>query len=139
MLKISRLADYAVILLVKLGEDGDVVTCPVLSSVTGIPEPTVAKILKLASAQGLVYSRRGTRGGYGLTKPLDKTTMASVITAVDGNISLTACADGDTTCEVANACKVSRQWCAINKAIQNMFENITLEHMRSDLGDVCSV
>ena len=45
-------------------------TSPGIAATTGIPEPTVAKVLKTLAAGGLVASQRGARGGYRLLRPL---------------------------------------------------------------------
>lgn len=66
MLKLSRLADYAIVILVRLGEQEGVVTSPSLAADTGVPEPTVAKVLKLLSTHGFVLSQRGQKGATAL-------------------------------------------------------------------------
>ena len=47
-------------------------TSPGIAAATGIPEPTVAKVLKALAAGGLVASQRGARGGYRLMRPLGR-------------------------------------------------------------------
>ena len=69
-------------------------TSPGIAATTGIPEPTVAKVLKTLAAGGLVASQRGARGGYRLLRPLSAIPIADVIAAVDGPIALTACVEG---------------------------------------------
>src|SRR5215472_11495551 len=80
MLRLSKLTDYAVVVLVRLadgqrGEDA-VQTSPGIAGATGVPEPTVAKVLKALAASSLVVSQRGARGGYRLAKPLGAVTIA---------------------------------------------------------------
>lgn len=136
MLRLSKLTDYAVVVLIRLGE-GDrvapdcVQTSPGLSAGTGVPEPTVAKVLKSLATAGLVSSQRGARGGYRLLRPLATISVADVITAVDGPIALTACVDGSTAgCEVSSVCAVKGRWDLVNDAIQNALSGITLADMR---------
>ena len=83
-------------------------TSPGIAATTGIPEPTVAKVLKTLAAGGLVASQRGARGGYRLLRPLAAIPVADVIAAVDGPIALTACVEGsvvecETQCTVPDA------------------------------------
>ena len=66
MLRLSKLTDYAVVVLVRLSRAAGVQTSPGIAATTGIPEPTVAKVLKTLAAGGLVASQRGARGGYRL-------------------------------------------------------------------------
>ena len=72
MFRLSKLSDYAVVVLSELGrtQDGAVRNASGLASATGIAEPTVAKVLKLLASSGLVSSQRGAHGGYRLARPL---------------------------------------------------------------------
>jgi len=137
MLRLSKLTDYAVVVLIRLGE-GDrvfpdrVQTSPGLSAGTGLPEPTVAKVLKFLASAGLVASQRGARGGYRLMRPLATISVADVIIAVDGPIALTACVDGSTAgCEVSSVCAVKGRWDLVNDTIQHALAAITLADMRT--------
>ena len=104
MLRLSKLTDYAVVVLVRLAETEGVQTSPGIAAATGIPEPTVAKVLKTLSSGGLVTSQRGARGGYRLLRPLTQIPVADVIAAVDGPIALAACVDGSAVeCEITGA------------------------------------
>ncbi len=68
MLRLSKLTDYAVVVLVRLSALDGVQTSPGIAAATGIPEPTVAKVLKTLAASDLVSSQRGARGGYRLNR-----------------------------------------------------------------------
>ena len=130
MLKLSKLTDYAVVALVRLGQKNEVTTSPVLSRSTGIPEPTVAKVLKILATQGIVTSQRGARGGYRLAHPLEDISIASVIQAIDGPISLTTCVDGGD-CDARSTCGLGGQWDMVNAAIRNALSAITLADMKN--------
>ncbi|MCE2577236.1 Rrf2 family transcriptional regulator [Komagataeibacter sp. FNDCR1] len=127
MLKLSKLTDYAVVALVRLGQKEDVTTSPVLSRSTGIPEPTIAKVL---AAQGIVISQRGARGGYRLARPLSQISVAAVIQAIDGPISLTTCVDGGE-CDARSKCGLVGQWDAVNGAILQALSSISLSDMQN--------
>jgi FeS assembly SUF system regulator len=136
MLRLSKLTDYAVVVLIRLGECDRrardcVQTSPGLSAGTGVPEPTVAKVLKALASAGLVTSQRGARGGYRLGRRLEAISVADVITAVDGPIALTACVDGSTACcDVSSVCAVKGRWDLVNTAIQESLGAISLADMR---------
>jgi FeS assembly SUF system regulator len=131
MLRLSKLTDYAVVVLVRLGSGDGVQTSPGISAATGIPEPTVAKVLKALAGSGLVASQRGARGGYRLMRPLGAIPIADVIAAIDGPIALTACVDGGTgVCEVERICPVRGRWDPVNDAIHQALSAITLAEMR---------
>jgi FeS assembly SUF system regulator len=130
MLRLSKLTDYAVVVLVRLAAAEGVQTSPGIAATTGIPEPTVAKVLKTLAAGGLVASQRGARGGYRLLRPLAAIPIADVIAAIDGPIALAACVDGSTTeCESRGLCPVRGRWDPVNDAIHQALTAITLADM----------
>ena len=109
MLRLSKLTDYAVVVLVRLAGAPGVQTSPGIAASTGIPEPTVAKVLKTLTAGGMVASQRGARGGYRLLRPLADIPVADVIATIDGPIALAACVDGSATeCEFAGVMSGAR-------------------------------
>jgi hypothetical protein len=130
MLRLSKMTDYAVVVLVQLdGADG-VQTSPWIAAATSIPEPTVAKVLKLLAAGDLVASQRGARGGYRLNRALSAIPVADVIAAVDGPIALTSCVEGSATeCEAQGHCPMRGRWDPVNDAIQLALGSITLADM----------
>ena len=131
MLRLSKLTDYAVVVLVRLARSPDVQTSPGIALATGIPEPTVAKVLKALSGRGLVVSQRGARGGYRLLRGLDAIPVSDVIVAIDGPIALTACVDGSLTeCESRGLCPMHGRWDPVNEAIQQALSSITLADMQ---------
>ena len=133
MLRLSKLTDYAVVVLVQLDSSGGVTTSPALAQETGVPEPTVAKVLKALAAAGLVTSHRGARGGYRLARALEEIPVARVIAAIDGPISLTACVDGATGgCEAQCQCPIRGRWDPVNQAILSALTRITLAEMRPE-------
>ncbi len=137
MLRLSKLTDYAVVVLIRLGDcqrpgEDCVQTSPGIALATGVPEPTVAKVLKALASAALVVSQRGARGGYRLSRPLDAVTVADVIGAIDGPIALTACVEGGGGgCDVGSLCAVKGRWDLVNDAIRDALSNITLADMRA--------
>lgn len=131
VLKLSKLTDYAVVVLVRLSSGVAVQTSPGIAASTGVPEPTVAKVLKALAGGGLVASQRGARGGYRLIRPLHAVSVADVIAAIDGPIALTACVDGGGGCDVQGVCAMKGRWDVVNDAIHAALTSITLADMAS--------
>ncbi|MBS0560147.1 MAG: SUF system Fe-S cluster assembly regulator [Proteobacteria bacterium] len=132
MLRLSKLTDYAVVVLVRLaGTEPAVLTSPRIAADTGIPEPTVAKVLKLLAGARLVSSQRGARGGYRTLRPLADIPVAEVIAAIDGPIALTACVGGAASCcESEHLCPMRGRWDPVNDAIRRALTGITLADMQ---------
>lgn len=100
----------------------------------GMPEPTVSKVLKILARHDLIASVRGPAGGYKLARPAADITVAEIVTAVDGPISLTACVHkAEEHCDYASHCVVNGRWDEVNLAIQSALEDVTLgDMMRKD-------
>ena len=132
MLRLSKLTDYAVVVLTRLARDGATPSGPVQTALslavdTGIAEPTVAKVLKILAQAGLVEGVRGPRGGYRLARPLAAVPLSEIIVAIDGPIALTACVDGGMGgCEAEAICPVRGRWDPVNDAIRRALSGITL-------------
>jgi len=128
MLRLSKLADYAVVVLAEMGREPALWrTAPQLASASGTPEPTVAKVLKQLGQANLVSSQRGARGGYRLAGPLSAVSIADVIVAIDGPIALAACVDGGQgACDSEARCPVRGRWDPVNQAIRMALAGITV-------------
>ncbi|HQT66829.1 MAG: SUF system Fe-S cluster assembly regulator [Rhodospirillales bacterium 20-60-12] len=133
MLRLSRLTDYAVAVLVRLSQADGVATSPCIAGAIGIPEPTVAKVLKSLTQTGLVISQRGAHGGYRLARPLSAIPVSDVIVAIDGPIALTACVEGGSGgCESHSLCPMAGRWTPVNEAIRDALRSISLADMAGD-------
>jgi FeS assembly SUF system regulator len=134
MLRLSKLTDYAVVVLVRLAGMDSVQTSPGIAAATGIPEPTVSKVLKILACSDLVSSQRGPRGGYRLNRDLAAIPIADVIAAIDGPIALTACVEGSTSgCVSEGLCPMRGRWDPVNEAIFKALTEITLADMQVGL------
>jgi FeS assembly SUF system regulator len=138
LLRLSKLTDYAVVVLARLDADGGVQTAPNLAVATGIAEPTVAKVLKSLVQPGLVEGLRGARGGYRLSRPLADITLSDVILAVDGPIALTACVDGASGgCQTEANCPVRGRWDPVNDAVRRALSAISLAELAGPVSRTC--
>ena len=93
MLRISRLTDYATVILARLA-GGSLASAADIAERTRIGLPTVSKLLKELQHAGLVTSVRGAHGGYQLARPAGAISAADIIDAVEGPVALTECAGG---------------------------------------------
>lgn len=131
MIKLSKMTDYAVVILADMAErKTEQTSAAMIAQSTKLPEPTVSKVLKLLARQNIINSARGAAGGYSLNKTPDQINMAHVITATDGPIALTACVDESTECcERAQNCSIKGQWNPLNRAMISALENVSLSEM----------
>ena len=130
MLRISRLTDYATVLLAALArEPGRVQTATALAERTHIAAPTVSKLLKQLQRAGLVASTRGLHGGYQLSRPAAQISAAQILDALEGPMALTDCAAGHGNCEIEDSCRVSRVWQRLNLPMRRALYDVTLAQL----------
>lgn len=134
MFKVNKLTDYATVVLITIARSHVVRSSQHISENTGIPLPTVAKLMKGLNKAGLVKSQRGATGGYTLGRPPAAITLADVIQAVEGPIALTACADtSDEHCGIEAICPVQGRWNRVNAAVRAALAEVTLADMVADV------
>ena len=134
MLRISKLTDYAVIILGHMAKaPGKTYAATDLAETAGVAGPTVSKVLKVLARAEVLTSTRGARGGYQLARAPEKTTVASIIHALEGPIALTECGLNHTQCEQLSFCHVRGNWSVLNRAIQAALEAVTLADMASPM------
>lgn len=127
MLRLGRLTDYAIVLSATLAEhDGSTATARALSQETGIPRPTVIKLLKILTVAGLARSTQGRYGGYALARSPTGIGLAEIIETVEGPIALTECSRQSGLCGIEDSCLTHRHWLVINQALREALEGIRL-------------
>jgi FeS assembly SUF system regulator len=130
MLRITRLTDYATVVLAALAiAPGRVQTAPALAEQTRIAAPTVSKLLKQLQRAGLVTSTRGLHGGYQLARPPSQISAAAILDALEGPVALTDCAAGRGHCEIERTCGVSHVWQRLNLAIRRSLHSVSLAEL----------
>ena len=130
MLKLSKLTDYATVILSHMAKDKTRVHGAFeIAEATGIAQPTTSKILKILLNAKLLTSIRGAKGGYVLAREPERITVASVISALEGPIALTECSISQQGCEQASGCEIRGNWNLINQTIHNALESVTLADM----------
>jgi FeS assembly SUF system regulator len=127
MLRLSNLADYAVLILVQAArQDTQRLSATRTAAATGLPVPTVAKVTGLLAKAGLITGQRGAGGGFALARPAGDISVADIIEAVDGPIALTHCVDGVTDCAIGSHCQMKAPWQVINRVMKDSLGSISL-------------
>ena len=133
MLRMSKLADYAALMLATMAEHPQAHrTAAELAEETGISPPTVSKLLKTLAHAGLVVSRRGARGGYSLARAPGEISAVDVIEAIEGPLAVTECTLATGLCELETTCQLSSQWQHLSVAVRRALAEITLEDLIGD-------
>jgi FeS assembly SUF system regulator len=130
MIRISKLTDYATVVMAVLARDAEVRrTAADVARQCHLALPTASKLLKKLQRAGLVDSTRGLRGGYRLARPAQQISAAAILDALDGPLALTECATGHSHCDLQPSCNVGGSWQRINHAIRQSLQEITLAEL----------
>ena len=136
-MRLSSLADYAVVMMSAAARHcGGVgrLNATSLANETGLPLPTVQKLVSRLSAAGLIESQRGTGGGFRLSRPPAAISLADIVEAVEGPIAMTACVDqGSHDCCIEENCRVKPHWNAVNDAMRGALAGVSLASIASPL------
>ena len=128
MLRLNRLTDYAILVLGALAHrHGDVMPTAQLAALTGLNQPTVAKVAKRLQSAGLLETRRGATGGYQLLSRPEDISLVHIVEAVEGPIAVNGCVDGtQDPCAVSNCCFMSNHWNKVNGALRGALQAVSL-------------
>ena len=129
-MRLSSLADYAVVMMAAAARQCGG-TCrlnaTLMAEETGLPLPTVQKLVSKLSAAGLLESARGTGGGFRLARPPAAISIADIVEAIEGPIAMTACVDtGKHDCAVEGSCRVKPHWNVVNGAVKGALAGVSL-------------
>lgn len=136
MLRISKLTDYAMLIMSQMAKDpNSVLSATELAEVLHLSGPTVSKILKMLADALLVKSVRGADGGYHLSRPAEKITVADVISAMEGELAVTECCESVNLCAIDSVCTMKDNWRKINKIVKSFLTKLTIRDMLQPLSE----
>ena len=135
MLRLSKKADYALIAMKHLATraDGASSSAREVAEQYDIPVELMAKILQRLARRGLVSSLQGTRGGYRLARPTTRISVADIIEAIDGPLTVTACSTEAENCGQYSKCSVRDPLWKIKDRIVAALSTCSLEEISADL------
>jgi FeS assembly SUF system regulator len=130
MLKISRLADYSVLIMQQLDKaDGSNLSATDLAGRTQLSPATVSKLLKQLHEARLVVSHRGVLGGYQLQRSAEQISLLDVVAAIDGPLALTDCSLEAGDCIHQASCSASGNWQLISGLLSRVLTTVNLRQM----------
>ncbi|ROU05032.1 SUF system Fe-S cluster assembly regulator [Lysobacter enzymogenes] len=130
MLRVTKLTDYATVVLTVLAAQHDrVLSAAELAERAGLEAPTVSKVLKPLAQAGLVEGFRGANGGYRLARPADEIGLIEVVEAMEGPLGMTECSLHEGQCGLERQCGVRANWRRINDVVVEALSNVTLAQM----------
>jgi FeS assembly SUF system regulator len=132
MVRLSKLTDYGMVLMscFARGPAGSLHTARELAAESKLPLPTVSKLLKELSHNGLLVSHRGIQGGYRLAKEPEQISLVEIISALEGPLALTECSTNVSgLCELETCCSIKKNQQIISRAVRGVLAKLTLSDL----------
>ncbi len=133
MLRISKLTDYAILVMVELARDGEMSSAHLVAERVHVEVPTASKVLKLLAGAGLLESYRGANGGYRVTRQAADISVAEVIAAIEGPIAMTECSIEEGLCSQEDNCELRGNWQRISVAVSRALQEVSLAEMAAPM------
>ena len=136
-MRLSSMADYAVVTMAAAARRcGHArVSAQQIAEETGLPAPTVQKLVSKLSAAGLLRAVRGAHGGLTLARPAAAISLADIVEAVEGPIALASCSErvggerGRHECTLESACAVRPHWPVVDAALHGALSGVSLSQL----------
>src|SRR5947208_682869 len=134
MLRLSKKADYGLMAMKHLAVRGDRGSSSAreIAEQYGIPIELMAKVLQRLVRRGLLLSHQGTRGGYQLARMPGQISVADVIQAIEGPVTVTACSTDEGQCEQYSKCNVRDPLFKVRERILAALGECTVAELASD-------
>jgi Rrf2 family protein len=134
MLRLSKKSDYALIAMKHLANRSDATSSSAreISESYDIPLELLAKVLQRLVRAKLLVSVQGTRGGYRLARHASAISVADVIQAVDGPVTVTACSTDDHNCDQYSKCSVRDPLWKIKNRILDALNTVSVQEMAQE-------
>ncbi len=122
---------FAIQAAAELAGQDDFVSLDGIAEDQGLPRDYVRSAMSDLRRAGIVRTRRGREGGYQLARSADEITLADIIRAVDGPLTVVQGERPENIEYEGAAAGLEDVWLAVRTAERRILEAVTLEHLRS--------
>lgn len=130
--QVTARGDYAVRALLELAARPEArATRDELAESQEIPRRYLEAILNQLRMAGLVTGHRGAGGGYTLGRPADAITLAEILRAVDGPLSLVQGVRPEQVRYAGASRHLADLWVGLRAAVRSVLEEVTLADVLS--------
>ncbi len=132
-MRLTHLADYAVVMMTAAArrEASARLSAGELAAETGVPLPTAQKLMGKLAIAGLLTSVRGAGGGFTLSRPVAEISLADIVEAVEGPISMTQCSGSDevSDCALDAHCRVKPHMGIVGAKVRGALGAVSLQEL----------
>ena len=128
---ISQRAKYALHALLALARARESLMVGEIAASEQIPRKFLEQILLELKRHGIVQSRRGRFGGYGLLMPADRITFGQVLRILDGPIAPLPCLSRIayrrcSDCQTEENCEIRRVFAKVAESARDVLDRTTI-------------
>jgi len=122
---------FAIQAAAELAGQDDYLSLDGIAEEQGLPRDYVRSAMSDLRRAGIVRTRRGREGGYQLARSADAITLADIIRAVDGPLTVVQGERPENIEYAGAAAGLEDVWLAVRTAERRILEAVTLEHLRT--------
>jgi Rrf2 family transcriptional regulator, iron-sulfur cluster assembly transcription factor len=136
----SKKCEYGLqaVLFLAANENSDVIPSDEIAKKLGIPKEFVSKILQDLTESGIIYSKKGKKGGFALAKHPSKIRLIDIVAAIDGLGIFNNCVLGFPKCSPDHPCPVHDKWGELRTKAYNMLNDETIDKFKAKTLDKIS-
>lgn len=129
----SKKCEYGLqaVLYLSTKEPNTIVSAEEIAKKLSIPKEFVSKILQSLTEYGIVSSKKGKAGGFGLAKNPNKIHLIDIVAAIDGLGIFNGCVLGFPNCSADHPCPVHDKWGALRTMTYEMLTEQTLDQFKN--------
>jgi Rrf2 family protein len=130
MMAISTRGRYSLRILITMASEpqGHLFTKHEIAETEALSDAYVQQLMVALRAAGFVSSHRGKVGGFTLTRDANTITVAEVLAATEGQITLAPCLANES-CERERDCPTRPLWVGATKLLDDFFSAVTVAEL----------
>ena len=133
-MQVSKTLDYAVRSLTYMGTEPALRhSMKEISEHQHIPLSYLAKIMRRLVKKGIVRSSVGPEGGYALRRSPGEISLRDIYEAIEGEIRMVDCMDGDSMCFFHDKCTQLPVWDRVQMSMIRILEDTTLKDILKEV------
>jgi len=120
---LSQTAEYALrtVLYLATTDQAELSNVTDIAERLDIPRNYLSKTLHQLARAGVLTSTRGKHGGFRLTKPPSKLSLAEVVAPFDGPTGARICLLGRAACSDSDPCPAHGRWKSVSNEVSTFF------------------
>lgn len=91
-----------------------------------ISDKYLEQVMAPLRTQGLVFTRKGSRGGYTLARPPGEISLFEIVHAVEGSLAPVSCVDHADLCEKVDVCAARDLWERLKELVSDELRSMSL-------------